>query len=113
MRVIHIKSGAILGENIYLATTFGMRLRGLMFRKNMLGDGLIIDPCNSIHNCFVSFPIDVIFLSKDNRIVKVLRNFKPWRFSLIYLKASKVVELPSGKVPLSISCGDELEVLGV
>ena len=53
------------------------------------------------------------FVDKNYKVVKVLRNFKPWRFSWIYFKASKVIELPSGKVPSDIIKGDQLEVLGV
>ena len=46
-------------------------MKGLMFSKEMIGDGLILDPGNSIHNCFVRFPIDVIFLNNDFKIIKI------------------------------------------
>lgn len=113
MKVVHKKTNFILGENIKLASTFGQRLKGLMFSKEMIGDGLLLDPCNSIHNCFMHFSIDVIFMDRDNRIIKILRNFKPWRFSWIYWKAVRTLELPAGKVPNTIEEGDQLEVLGV
>ena len=89
------------------------RMKGLMFSKEMIGDGLILDPGNSIHNCFVRFPIDVIFLNNDFKIIKILRSFKPWRFSWIYFKATKVLELPEGKIPFDVIEGDYLEVRGV
>lgn len=113
MKVIHKKTNFILGEDIRYASTMGERILGLMFREKMIGDGLMLEPCNSIHNCFVRFPIDVIFLDRDNRIVKILKGFKPWRFSWIYFKARRTLELPNGKVPNEVSVGDELEVLGV
>lgn len=113
MKVIHKKTNFILGEDIRSATTFGERLQGLMFRKQMIGDGLLLEPCASVHNCFVRFPIDVVFLDRDNTVVKVLRNFKPWRFSWFYFGARRALELPSGKVPADIIKGDELEVMGV
>ncbi len=113
MIVTHKKTKTVLGKDIKVATSFIDRLRGLMFRKEIVGDGLIIEPCTSIHNCFVFFPIDAVFVDNDFKIVKILRNFKPWRFSLIYFKARKVIELPSGKVPLTITEGDLLEVTGV
>ncbi len=85
-----------------------------MFIDKMEGmDGLIIEPCNSIHNCFVKFPLDVIFLDSSNRVVKILRNFKPWHFSGIYLKSKKVLELNAGTLLRDIEVGDELEVRGV
>jgi uncharacterized membrane protein (UPF0127 family) len=114
MKVVHKESNYILGENIKHASTFTERLIGLMFVKEMKGmDGLILDPGNSIHNCFVRFPIDAIFMSKNNEIVKIIRGFKPWRFSWIYLKSRRVLELPNGKVPEYIKKGDVLEVTGV
>ena len=113
MKIIHKKSNFVLGENIKYASSMVERMKGLMFAKEMLGDGLLLEPCNSIHNCFVRFPIDVIFMDRDNKIVKILRSFKPWRFSWIYFKAVRTLELPEGKIPNEIEVGDELEVLGV
>ena len=113
MILIHKESEKILGKDIRIGKTFLERLRGLMFRNEMLGDGLIIDPCNSIHNCFVRFPIDAVFVDKNYKIVKILKNFKPWRFSLIYFRASKVIELPNGTITENIKAGDQLEVQGV
>lgn len=113
MKIVHTKTNIILGEDIKLANSFTDRLKGLMFAKEMVGDGLLLDPCNSIHNCFVHFPIDVIFMDRDNKVVKVLHNFKPWRFSWIYFKAVRTLELPAGKVPEDVRPGDQLEVLGV
>lgn len=113
MKLTHVESGFCLGEDIRLANTFYSRLKGLMFSKTMIGDGLILDPGNSIHNCFVRFPIDAIFVDGNLKIVKIIRVFKPWRFSLIYFRARKVIELPAGKVPEFIKVGDQLEVTGV
>ena len=92
MKVIHEKSNYLLGENISSATTFFKRLRGYMFYKtaNQSFDGLFFPNAKSIHNCFVRFSIDAIFIDKHNRIVKIIRDFRPWSFSLIYFKASHV-----------------------
>lgn len=110
----HVKSGIVIAKEAKLADSFFARLKGLMFVDKMDGfDALIIEPCNSIHNCFVRFPIDVIFLNRNNEIVKLIKNFKPWRFSFIYPRAVKVVELPVGMIDSSFQVGDELEVSGV
>ena len=113
MKVIHSKTNFLLGSDIRFANSFRDRLLGLMFSKNMIGDGLLLEPCNSVHNCFVRFPIDVVFIDNDNKVVKVLRHFKPWRFSWIYLGARRALELPAGKVPNDVVKGDQLEVMGV
>lgn len=114
MKVLHRDTGYSFGIKIKHATTFSERGIGLMFRKEMGNiDGLLIEPCNSIHNCFVRFPIDVLFLDHRNKIVKIIRGFKPWRFSWIYLRSKKVLELPAGKIPDYVKEGDSVEVIGV
>lgn len=35
--------------------------------------------CNAIHTCFMRYPIDVLFVDRDGRAVRVLRDVKPWR----------------------------------
>lgn len=112
MKIIHQRTNTVLGSNIKMATSFKDRLVGLMFQDEMKDmDGLLLDPCRSIHNFFVRFPIDVIFISKKNTVVKVLRNFRPWCVSGIYLRATKTLELPAGSLHEDIRPGDQLEVL--
>lgn len=104
----------ILSENIRVADTPATRIIGLMFRKSIKGaDGLLLDPCNSIHTFFMRYSLDVVFLSKTNQVVKVIRNLKPWRMTFIYFKARKTLELPAGKLPSDILEGDILEVTNV
>jgi len=111
MKVIHKETQFVLGSDIKLADDMFSRMKGLMFIDKMQGmDGLMLDPGNSIHNCFVRFSIDVLFLSKDYKIVKVIRGFKPWRFTRIYFTATKVLELPEGTIPDYVKAGDSIEV---
>lgn len=93
------------------AESFVDRSVGLMFSES-LGekDALIIHPCRSIHTFFMKYSIDVIFLNKANKVVKVLRNIKPWRVTPIYFNANKVVELEGGSLPESIEPGVKLEI---
>lgn len=114
MKVIHLKTDRVIASNVKLADTFMSRLIGLMFVKEMKGmDALLLVPGNSIHNCFVRFAIDVVFLDKENKIVKIIRGFKPWRFTRIYFSANKVLEMAAGTLISEIEEGDKLEVRGV
>ena len=86
-------------------------MRGLMFARDFGGhDGIFFSWRNSVHNCFVRFPIDLIFITKDGVVVKVVRMFRPWRFSWIYFRARHVIELPAGVVPDSVIEGDRLAI---
>ena len=53
-----------------------------------------------LHNWFVFYPIDVLFLDKQKKIIEIKENFKPFTFYYSKKKASYVVELPVGKAKL-------------
>jgi len=113
MKVIHQNTNTILGNNIVKATSFWRRLRGYMFYKSpkLSFDGIFFPQSSCVHNCFVRFSIDVVFIDKNWEIVKILRGFRPWRFSAIYFKSSHVLEFPAGTIDSSISIGDKLITL--
>jgi len=111
IKLICQKKNIVLGEKIFVASTFLERLKGLMCDKS-LGvefDGMLIKPCNSIHTFFMNYKIDVLFLNKEYKVVKILRSIGPWRLTKIYLQANQVLEMEGGKVPLEICEGDLLE----
>lgn len=114
MKVKVCHNNLIISSDIELASTMASRLIGLMFRKAPKNsEGLLLQPCNSIHTFFMRYSLDVVFLSKKNEVVKVIRNLRPWRMTLIYFKANKTLEMPAGKLPLEIKEGDFLEVTHV
>ncbi len=84
----------IQGVSAEVARTFFERARGLIGRTRLPdGEGLLILKCNAIHTCFMRFAIDATFLDKDDRVVKVVRNVRPWRlFVWGGWRAKKVLE---------------------
>lgn len=84
----------VCGIRARVARTFVERARGLIGAKSLPpGEGMLILKCNAIHTFFMSFPIDATFLDKNNNIVKVVRNIRPWRL-LVWggWRAVKVLE---------------------
>ncbi len=70
----------ICGVKARVAHSFAARAKGLIGTKDLpAGEGLLILHCNAIHTFFMSFPIDATFLDKENRVVKIVRNIRPWR----------------------------------
>jgi uncharacterized membrane protein (UPF0127 family) len=62
-----------------LATSMTDRMRGLLGRDSLPPNhGLLILPCPSIHMFGMRFAIDAIFLDRDGRVVRVVRNIAPW-----------------------------------
>ena len=70
----------ILGVDAEIAETFAERAKGLIGRRGLEpGTGMLITKCNCIHTFFMRFAIDAMFLDKSGRVVKVVRNIRPWR----------------------------------
>ena len=60
---------------------FYERARGLIARPApAAGHGLLIPKCNAIHTLFMSYPIDATFLDGDGKVVKTVKNIRPWRW---------------------------------
>lgn len=94
------------------ASTFFSRFLGLMFRKEIdSNEALLIYPGNMIHTCFMKFPIDAAFISKDNKVVALIENMKPWHFSKIYPQSYYVLESRKGSLSSFLSISDELLLL--
>jgi len=110
MALINVTKNSLLSDKVILADTFFKRLKGLLGRKALGdGEGLIIIPGNSIHTFFMHFPIDVLFIGKDNKVVKALHSLKPFRISPVCFNSCYIVELPAGKIrSTNTSVGDLL-----
>jgi uncharacterized membrane protein (UPF0127 family) len=102
----------IISQEGQVANTFFKRLVGLMFKKSIGPEyALIFYNATSIHTFFMRFPIDIIFLDKNNQIIRISQALKPWR--MVFCSHSKVtIELPAHKTKENSSkVGDFLEIL--
>ncbi len=113
MQIINQSKNSVLAQDAVVADTPFARIRGLLGRKELKsGEALIIKPCNSVHTFFMRFTIDVLFLDKNNRVVKTLPALKPFRISPICFKAYLTVECPSGAINTSrTQPGDTLAII--
>ncbi len=102
--------GRQVAARVEKAADYQSRSRGLLGRSSMdPSEGLWIVPCPMIHTFFMKFPIDVLFLDKELRVVRVLEDLRPWRLSPWVLRARSVLELAGGSLKGSVSVGDQLE----
>ena len=111
-RVTNRSRQKILGEQVSLARGFKDRFVGLMGRKDLpMWHGLHILPCNSIHTFFMRIAIDVAFLDRDLKVLRIYSALPPWRATPVYFKARSVLELPAGVLAASGTVeGDELAI---
>jgi uncharacterized protein len=98
MRTVTVNLGADshLVAKARVASSIWSRFWGLMGQRSLpQGEAMIIDPCNSVHTMFMRFSIDVAFVDKDGRVIKIAEGLKPFRAAVG--KGSRwVLEMPSG-----------------
>ncbi len=58
--------------------------------------GLLLPGTSSVHTHFMRFPIDVVFLNSERRIVSFVTALRPWRFAASKT-ADSVLELAAGE----------------
>lgn len=107
--ILHSPTGRTLAKNATVARSLWARFRGLMLRRELpQGEGLIIEPCSSIHMMFMRLAIDAVFYDREHRVTRVAQNVRPWwGFALGGRGARGVIELPVGAAD-GVSPGDQL-----
>jgi uncharacterized membrane protein (UPF0127 family) len=112
MPVINLTKQTWLATKVRKADNFLTRLIGLLKRTH-LGpeEALWLMPSKGIHTIGMKFPIDVVFLTRDNEVVGVISGLAPYRVSAVHLRGYSVMELPAGTIKKSrTEIGDKFEI---
>ena len=97
MKIINLTKNQILVDEVLLSASFLKRLKGLLgYRSIGKNQAMILRPANSVHTCFMRFPIDVLFVDRNNIVLKAVSNMRPFRATGIYFKSAIVIELHAG-----------------
>lgn len=96
MQVVNRTRQVTIASDLSVAKTSAQRRRGLLGREWLPhGGGLWISPCESVHTVGMRFPIDLVYLDRDNRVRKTRNHVRPWRISACF-SAHSVIELRAG-----------------
>jgi uncharacterized membrane protein (UPF0127 family) len=88
--------GVVLCERCEIPERAFGRMRGLLGREGLEPrSGMLIDRAGSVHMFFMRFPIDVVFLDRDRKVVRIVHGLHPWRVAGAR-KAVAALELPMG-----------------
>ena len=91
------EDGRVVCEHLLVAARPLRRLRGLLGRSSLPdGEGILLAPAGSVHTFFMRFPIDVVFLDEEHRVVGIDAEVPPWR-TAGRRGAKAVVELAAGE----------------
>jgi uncharacterized membrane protein (UPF0127 family) len=97
-RIRRAADGVVVCERCEVPETGFGRARGLIGRDGLEpGGGMLIDRAGSVHMLFMRFPIDVVFLDRNWKVVRIVRGLRPWRVTGAR-KAVAALELPVGGV---------------
>lgn len=110
LKVVNRRNGSLLASHAGMANTSELRRTGLLKHESLEeGDGLWIAPCEAVHTFAMKFTIDVLYLDKKKKVVKLRPNMVKSRISFC-LSAHSVLELPAGMIEKTgTQVGDELE----
>ncbi len=112
MKAVNLHNQRELAENLVAARNIFSRIKGLLGKDSLPpGHALLIKPCNGVHTFGMRFPIDVIFLDRENRVVAVSENLRPNHLSSLHFRAASVIELPAGTIKATATAvGDEVGI---
>lgn len=96
-----------LANHAFMARDSQARRIGLIGRRSFQpGEALCIPCCNRVHTFGVLFPIDLVFISKDQIVMAVWPEVGPGN-EVWQPDAHSVIELPAGAAA-NVEAGDRL-----
>ncbi len=107
--IINKTKRKVISEQEIICDSFFSQVRGLMFRRS--NNLVMIFPTErkiSLHMFFVLYPIDVLVVDENNKIVEIKRNFKPFTVWNSSQKGKYVIELANNG---SYEVGDLIDFL--
>lgn len=108
---VHIDDVCIF-RRVRVASSWFARLRGLLGVELKESMGLWLLPCSSIHMFGMRYPIDALFLDKDNKVCKLAHNVLPYRFAFGGSDAYSVIEVQANTLHShAINIGDQIKII--
>jgi uncharacterized membrane protein (UPF0127 family) len=102
LRAINRTRGTILCEFLETAGGIAWQSRGLLGRDRLEpGHGMLfkrgrLEPFMLMHMFFMRFAIDIVFLDRGGRVIRIDSELRPWRISSLVFRARWALEIESG-----------------
>ena len=122
MKILNLTRCTTITNHTEIATSFLEKMRGLMFRERLEeGRGMLMmfrkESRHAIWMFGMRFPIDLIFINSERRVVGITENFSPlalhpktWKVSKPGEECKYVLEVNSGVArKTGTKLGDEIE----
>lgn len=110
MKTIGLKTqdGRSIAQRVQMACNFKDRCVGLIRHSSLqVQEGILLIPGSSVHTMGLKFPIDVVFLDQQLRILGLRQHMVPWRFAVAPIDTRIVLQLQAGKIAgMNLSLND-------
>ena len=98
VRPINSRNSKELADTLSIADTAWKRFKGLIGKNSPSNEALWIKPCKAVHTFGMKFPVDLVFLNKQNVVIFTLEIVQPNRLPPILLVPHSVLEVAAGKI---------------
>jgi uncharacterized protein len=101
MKTLELRTadGRCIARRVHVACSFQSRCLGLLQRTALPDkEGLLLIPGGSIHTLGMRFPIDVVFLNRQMRVLALAECVRPWRIRVAPRGTRRVLELAAGQI---------------
>lgn len=94
-----------------IARTAQERRTGLIGRTTLThGEGMVFPGTKSIHTFGMRFPIDVVFLDREQRVIHIVQQMPCSRVSPLVWRSAMALEMAAGTLALTgTELGDRIE----
>ena len=101
---------SFLSLGVTLTDTHLSRLKGLVGKLRLKGDeGIWVVPSQGVHTIGVLFPIDLIYLDSQDRVIQLEESFGTFRIGPVRTNCASVLELPTRTIYSSqTQVGDQM-----
>ncbi len=110
--IINKTKNRVLSENKKICKDIFSKSLGLMFQKYKMPLIFINkkEAYTPLHMWFVFYPIDVLYLNKNKKIIEMKQNFRPFSYYSPKKKAMYIVEIKEETIKRSgIKLGDVID----
>ena len=115
MRALNQSRGTVLCARLENAGGVAGQSKGLLGRDGLEpGAGMLFEnsrftPMMWMHMFFMRFAIDIVFLDRGDKVMRISRQLRPWRVSAMVFGARRALELEAGAAEKSSTqVGDQI-----
>ena len=101
MKTIALRTaeGRFIAHEVRIAGSWAARLLALSGERSLpTRAGLFLSPAHGIHTFGMRFAVDVVFLSRQMRVLGLAQRVQPWRVLLAPRGTGHVLELAAGQI---------------